>query len=61
MGEQEKIIIEAEEEELEAQELGKKPSARVLKFRLGSEDYCTAVTQVKEVIRVPEITRLPLP
>ncbi|HPM43481.1 MAG TPA: chemotaxis protein CheW, partial [Candidatus Omnitrophota bacterium] len=33
---------------------------RVLKFVLGGENYCVLITQVKEVIRVPDMTRIPM-
>ena len=55
-----KIIIEQEEDDLEISESSKKPTIRVLRFVLGGEDYCIPVTQVKEVIRVPDVTRIPM-
>jgi len=55
-----KIIIEIDETEQDAKESVKKDVVRVLQFRLSSEHYCVAIDQVKEVITIPEITRVPL-
>ena len=55
-----KIIIEFEEGDFEEGASSKKPSIRVLKFTLGGENYCILVTQVKEAIKLPEITRVPM-
>lgn len=60
MNDPEKIIIEAQDYEAEEKEASKKPTVRVLKFMLGQEYYCILITQVKEVIRIPEVTRIPL-
>jgi len=60
MDEQEKIIIEIEEDEIEERESAKKPTLRVLRFTLGEENYCIHITRIKEVIRLPDVTRVPL-
>lgn len=60
MDDQEKIIIEAEDGEMEERESAKKPTLRVLLFSLGEENYCIHITQIKEVIRLFDITRIPL-
>lgn len=57
MGDQNKIFIESEEENFEEKEV--KKTLRVLAFVLGDETYCVDVRQAREVIRMPEITRVP--
>jgi len=54
--EKDKIIIEVEEAQLPIQ---KKNTVRVLAFSLGLEYYCIAIHQAKEVLALPEITRIP--
>ncbi len=53
-----KIIIEAGDDDFWA-EKEKKKTVRVLSFSLGSENYGVRVTEVKEVLRVPRLTRVP--
>lgn len=61
MDDENKIIIESEElDGIEARRIKSESSVRVLKFTLGGENYCVLITQVKEVIRVPETTRVPM-
>lgn len=61
MDDENKIIIESEElDSIEARRLKSESSVRVLKFVLGGEGYCVLITQVKEVIRVPDTTRVPM-
>lgn len=61
MDEAGKIIIESEETDAAEDRRNKSGSSmRVLKFLLGGENYCVLIAQVKEVIRVPEITRVPM-
>ncbi|MEI8350134.1 MAG: chemotaxis protein CheW [Candidatus Omnitrophota bacterium] len=52
----EKIIIEVEDLEVAAE---KKNMVRVLVFALGAEYYCIEIKQAKEVLALPEITRIP--
>ena len=54
----EKIILEVDDSELEEVKVEKK-TKRVLAFSLGGENYCVDIDQAKEVIRPPEITRVP--
>ena len=55
---QEKIYINAEDDELLDEESSKK-FLRVLVFSLGKENYCVDVCQAKEVMKLPETTRVP--
>jgi chemotaxis signal transduction protein len=55
---QEKIFIDAEDEE-EAKPPDDKRRLRLLVFALGDETYCVDVGQAKEVLRLPETTRVP--
>ncbi|RPI97094.1 MAG: hypothetical protein EHM32_02135, partial [Spirochaetales bacterium] len=57
--EEEKIIIEADETGSSREPKEKKKSLRVLVFSLSGEDYCIEIGQAKEVIRMPDITRVP--
>ncbi len=57
MADQEKIYIEPDDESFE--EAGAKKTFRVLSFSLGDEVYCADVRQSKEVIKMPETTRVP--
>lgn len=54
----EKIIIEAEDEEFSAEE-EKKNNIRVLAFSLSGESYCAAVKEAREVVALARITRVP--
>jgi purine-binding chemotaxis protein CheW len=58
MDEQDKVIIEVDESELEAQKEAKKTN-RVLSFRLGTEHYCIDITDAKEVFKPLFMTRVP--
>ncbi|MBP7056515.1 MAG: purine-binding chemotaxis protein CheW [Candidatus Omnitrophica bacterium] len=61
MNEDNKIIIESEDlDVMEERRLKGVSSIRVLKFILGGENYCVLITQVKEVIRVPDMTHIPM-
>jgi purine-binding chemotaxis protein CheW len=60
MDDQEKIIIEVEENDIDEKESAKKSTLRVLSFSLGEENYCIHIPKVKEVIRLSDITRIPL-
>lgn len=53
-----KIVIETGESELSERE-GKKHAVRMLSFSLGGENYCVHIRDVKEVVRVNRITRVP--
>ncbi|MFH1414366.1 MAG: chemotaxis protein CheW [Candidatus Omnitrophota bacterium] len=53
-----KIIIEVQEGELLEAEDTKK-ALRILTFKLGSENYGVRITQAKEVIKLPDVTRVP--
>ncbi|MBF0494032.1 MAG: purine-binding chemotaxis protein CheW [Candidatus Omnitrophica bacterium] len=55
----EKIIVEADEQGSYRGSKDKKNTVRVLVFSLAAEDYCIEIKQAKEVIRLPEITRVP--
>lgn len=58
MSDQDKIYIESEEEwACGAKTSGK--TLRVLVFALGDENYCIDVRQAKEVIKMPDATRVP--
>jgi purine-binding chemotaxis protein CheW len=59
MEENEKIIIEAENDELDTKAQERANFRRVLAFGLGKENYCVDIAQAKEVVRLPEITRMP--
>ena len=54
----EKIIIETDEAQDESSDL-KKNSMRVLAFSLGGENYCAEIHQIRSVVRVESITRIP--
>jgi len=54
----EKIYIEPEDEG-DFEEKEAKKTFRVLAFSLGDEVYCADVRQAKEVIKMPETTRVP--
>jgi purine-binding chemotaxis protein CheW len=58
MADQDKIYINAEDDEL-PESVSHKKLLRVLVFSLGKENYCIDVRQAKEVMRVPETTRVP--
>lgn len=58
MAEQEKIILEVDGDELTEEKI-KKNVIRVLAFGLGGENYCVGMNQAKEVIRIPQITKVP--
>jgi purine-binding chemotaxis protein CheW len=58
MDDPEKIYIEPEDEE-DFEEKEAKKTFRVLAFSLGEEVYCVDVRQAKEVIKMPETTRVP--
>jgi purine-binding chemotaxis protein CheW len=58
MADQDKIYINAEDDEL-LDEASRKKLLRVLVFSLGKENYCVDVLQAKEVMKMPEITRVP--
>ncbi len=55
---QDKIYIDPEDDEL-PEERDSKKILRVLVFSLGKENYCVDVRQAKEVMRMPEMTRVP--
>ena len=54
----EKIVIEVDDQDLLNQG-DKKNAIRVLTFCLGGENYCIDINHAKEVVRLPEITRVP--
>ena len=58
MDDQDRIIIEVDDSEFEAQEASK-PMARVLSFRLGTEHYCIDIIDAKEVFKPGFVTRVP--
>lgn len=58
MDDSEKIYIDSEDDEL-PEEQGHKKVLRVLVFSLGKENYCIDVRQAKEVMKMPETTRVP--
>ncbi|MCX5681793.1 MAG: chemotaxis protein CheW, partial [Candidatus Omnitrophica bacterium] len=60
MTDPQKIIIDIDDDDFEEKERAKKDVVRFLLFRLGSEHYCAPIDQVKEVIVVPDLTRVPL-
>lgn len=60
MSDENKIIIDLDADDFEEQFSSKGPAIRVLKFTLANETYCIPITQVKEVMRVPEITKVPV-
>lgn len=53
-----KVIIEAEEDEI-CIEKEQKKTVRVLSFALGEESYGVSVTDIREVVRLGKITRVP--
>ena len=53
-----KIIIEVDDTEVDEEKKSKK-TIRVLSFLLGGENYCVGIAETKEVIRPPEVTRVP--
>jgi purine-binding chemotaxis protein CheW len=55
---EDKIYINSEEDEL-PEGASHKKLLRVLVFSLGKENYCIDVCQAKEVMKMPEITRVP--
>ena len=55
---EEKIIIETDEFQDEYSD-SKKNSIRVLAFGLGGENYCAEIHQIRSVVRVESITRIP--
>lgn len=58
MSDQDKIYINAEDDEL-SDVVNRKELLRVLVFSLGKENYCVDVRQAKEVMKMPETTRVP--
>ncbi len=54
----EKIYIEDEDDGF-SEEKNRKERVRVLVFMLGKESYCANIGQVREVIKMPETTRVP--
>lgn len=59
MPENTKIIIEVDEEELTETQGKRTDLLRMLSFRLGDENYCVDIEQVREVVRLKEITAVP--
>ncbi|MDD5226197.1 MAG: chemotaxis protein CheW [Candidatus Omnitrophica bacterium] len=57
-GDQGKIYIDSEDDEL-PEDQSKKKLLRVLVFSLGKENYCIDVRQAKEVMKMPETTHVP--
>ena len=57
-GNEDKIYISSEDDEL-SDEVSHKKLLRVLVFSLGKENYCVDVRQAKEVMKMPETTRVP--
>ena len=57
-GDQDKIYIDPEEDAL-YEDVSCKKLLRVLVFSLGKENYCVDIRQAKEVMKMPEITRVP--
>ncbi len=57
-GDQDKIYIDPEEDAL-YEDVTHKKFHRVLVFSLGKENYCIDVRQAKEVMKMPETTRVP--
>lgn len=53
-----KILIEPDEESFE-QDKEKKTVIRVLQFSLGNENYCVDIREVKEVVRIGAVTKVP--
>ncbi len=58
MDDQEKIIIESDEIDFDAQ-IESKPTIRVLSFFLGIEHYCIDIASAKEVFKPTSITKTP--
>ena len=56
--EKEKVIIEVDETEFNEKEI-KKKTKRVLAFSLGGETYCIGITDIKEVIKLSTVTKVP--
>jgi len=59
MDDQNKIYIDDSEDDELPEDLTPKKVLRVLVFSLGKENYCIDVRQAKEVMRMPETTRVP--
>jgi len=55
---EEKIIIETDDFQDESSD-SKNNSIRVLAFSLGGENYCAEIHQIRSVVRVESITRIP--
>jgi len=53
-----KVILEVDESEFEEQQK-KKDTIRVLAFSLADENYCVDISQVKEVVRIAQVTKFP--
>ena len=58
MADPDKIYIDSEDDEL-PEDQSQKKILRVLVFSLGKENYCIDVRQAKEVMKMPETTRVP--
>lgn len=58
MDDQDRIIIEVDENEFDEQKAAR-PMLRVLSFRLGTEHYCVDITDAKEVFKPGSVTRVP--
>ncbi len=58
MDDQEKIYIESEDDGF-YEKPNLKKLLRVLVFMLGKESYCVDIRQIKEVVKMPETTRVP--
>jgi purine-binding chemotaxis protein CheW len=58
MDDPETIYIEPDEESL-PENRARKKLLRVLAFRLGEEFYCVDIRKTREVVRMPEPTRIP--
>lgn len=58
MDDPDKIYINAEDDEL-PESASHKKLLRVLAFSLGKENYCIDVRQAKEVMKMPDTTRVP--
>jgi purine-binding chemotaxis protein CheW len=54
----EKIIIETDEW-LDEERAAKAGAIRVLAFSLGGENYCAEIHQIRSVVRIESITRIP--
>lgn len=60
MPENNKIIIDIDEDQLDLGEQKAKETERFLLFQLSAEFYCVPIQQVKEVVTAPDLTRVPL-